>query len=125
MENTKFDQMIQILDSLIFECASVEVASTEELLNFSVREVTARIERARVVLGLMDKFVKNELYHIIGMGDLTEGQLLTLCRKVRILTAHRPYLKPLAAASWQVGEIPAKAAYKCEVVKLKLTRELQ
>ena len=53
----------------------------------------------RKVNGQMDKFIKDDLYHIIGMGNLNAAQLSHIVRLTKILLKYRSDIKFFAGQS--------------------------
>lgn len=122
MENKTFNKIISSLDNIIEECNSTCVHSKEELENLTINEVNLKIAKAKELQGKVDKLAQADLYHIIGMGDLTDEQTLLLCKKVKYACMFRSYIKPLASSSITLVKIPDNEMheYDCKITSLKL-----
>lgn len=124
MNNCKFGSALKNVNNLIDRANALCVHSAEELDCLTLAEVKAKINQARSLQGEIDKLLTAELYHIIGMSDMTKDQVFEFLSRVRILSNFRPYLKPLATSSINIIKIPEDTEYKCTVSGLTLKVDL-
>ena len=77
--------------------------------------------KARNLQSKSDSILHNELYHLIGMGNLTPIQTQKLCAVIKKIASARSYFKPIATYVLnKLPEVPDKSSYKCEVAEIKL-----
>lgn len=72
----------------------------------------------------MTKFAQGDLYHIIGMGDLTPPQMMKLTYLAKDWLQYRSTIKTLAFNFEQISKLPGlpvSAAYKLKLTDLVLT----
>ena len=123
MEKEKFNQIIRNYTKVVEEC--------EEFINlfngnFDLRELKVKdlevlIEKARALQGKTNSILQSELYHLIGMGNLTPTQLAQLCAIVKKISSSRSYFKPVACYVLnKLPEVPDKSNYKCNIAGVKL-----
>lgn len=124
MKDNVFNRLISNVNKLIDRANAVCVHSTEELDTLTLSEVKSKINTARSIYGEVDKLLGTELYHLIGMSDLTKDQMVKLISRIRILSNFRPYLKPLASSNINITKIPDDTEYKCTVSGLTLKNDL-
>lgn len=94
-----FETLMGRLSLLIAE--SVECARFARRFPESSRlgeEEAWMIQKARKIQSAQDKVMKNELHHILGMGDLNEGQTLIFAEAIKKLGETRDEVKRLASA---------------------------
>lgn len=96
-----------------------------EFGHLTISQVNDLAERARALQSNTDQFLKQDLYHIIGMGKLSAVQSAVLNKLVKEITRHRSIIKAVAV----LPKIPDKmaktvATYKASTVGLNLTRQL-
>ena len=93
------------------------------------------IEQAQVVQRfcrqeetIMTKFVQNDLYHLIGMGELTPPQMMKLTYLTKDWLQYRSTVKALAMNFDKISQlpnIPVAAVYVCKTVDLTLASDLE
>lgn len=100
MQHSEYQIIVENLSKQIEQC---EIALSKYNLNardiskMTIKDLNESILSCRVALSTMDKFVKADLYHIIGMGDLNAAQTSHIIKLTKKLTAHRPDIKFVAA----------------------------
>lgn len=90
MRGEDFERMMGNLRTLIdfsAQADSVESPTEEDIII------------ARMAQSIQDKVLKNELHHIIGMGDLTPSQTVEFADAIRELSSHRSAVKRVATSS--------------------------
>jgi hypothetical protein len=76
--------------------------------------------KARDLQSKTDQFLKQDLYHIIGMGNLSASQSAALNKLVKDITAYRTVVKSLAALPTLPNGIAKTSTYKATTFGLKL-----
>ena len=112
------NKLYQLLNEQSMLVAEVS-ASSPIIKEWRLEDIQNRVRRARCLQSSQDDFFKNELYHIIGMGNLTVYQTSKLIKSVRELGNDRGVLKQLATIdlkdlfnpSISVLKIGSKAQY--------------
>lgn len=93
-----------------------------DLNNLTIKAFKDLMEKAKTLQSKTDKILRNELYHLIGMGNLTATQTQKLCAVVKRISASRSYFKPVAGYILnKLPDVPDKSSYKCELAGIKLT----
>lgn len=125
MNKDVFNAMIKRIDDDIASCKELCVENKEEFDNLTLKEIRRRVELARILQSKVDKIVTAELYHVIGMGDLTVSQQSIFIKKIKELTMVRQYLKPLAMYQLtDIPNIPDETEYKCTALGVRLKGKL-
>lgn len=128
MKATEFETIKTVLTKYIKQTAEVVDACTVngqvEFDHLTIGQVNDLSESARTLQSKTDQFLKQDLYHIIGMGNLSAVQSAVLNKLVKEVTSHRSILKAVAA----LPKIPNKmskrvATYKASTVGLHLTKQ--
>ena len=126
MVKEKFESLLNQITSLIDDCKSCVVYSSDELLKMTLAEIQKRIDKAQDIQSSMDTVLTTELYHILGMGNLSASQQLRFMSKVREYCSYRPYIKMLSQYNLPaVPSINNKAEYRCKTLKIKLTKSIK
>lgn len=87
MNISNFNTIIKNIDEL---CNQVDI-NRDNLLNniflsnINIDEIKKYIEDTSNLQSKIDQILHNELYHIIGMGNLSSNQLATFCKYVKRL----------------------------------------
>lgn len=72
-----------------------------------------------------DRFLTADLYHLIGMGNLSASQAASLNKLVKELTSYRPLMKSLAGMPFIETQVKDTTSYEVKVAKLGLTAEVR
>jgi hypothetical protein len=80
-------------------------------------------EQARDLQSKTDSFLQTELYHIIGMGNLSASQAATLSKLVKGITAHRSVVKVAAGIPTLPKKVSATSTYKSKTFGFSLNAE--
>ena len=92
MKSNIFLNITTNIDGLIVKCK--RIAKAYQSGNLSEIQECAGL--ARDTQGKLDKVFQSEMYHLIGMGDLTIGQSTQFIKKLKELGAYRPIVKTVA-----------------------------
>lgn len=123
MENNNYNNMMKRLCGLVRKCEDTVacVKCKEDLEQLPLQSVIKMTETARSLLGEMDIIANTELYHILGMGDLTPMQELAFIDVIKQFLKYRPYVKSIASfVIPKVPTIPDTTGYKCKVLGVNL-----
>lgn len=123
MERNQFNSIIENYTKVAEEGESfIELFNGDfNLNNLTIKDFKQLIEKARNLQRKTDQILSSELYHLIGMGNLTSTQTSKLCALVKRISASRSYFKPVAGYVLnKLPEVPDKSSYKCEVAGVKL-----
>lgn len=128
MKATEFETIKTVLTNYIKQSAEVvdmcSVNGQIEFTHLTVGQVNELTESARILQSKTDQFLKQDLYHIIGMGNLSAVQSAVLNKLVREVTNHRSVVKAVAT----LPRVPSKMSktvsiYKASTVGLQLTKQ--
>lgn len=125
MLKKQFDGIISQIDTLIAKCEECKISSQAEFNALTIAEARRVIDKARAAKSDMDKVLQSELYHIIGMGNLSAAQEVQLCAKIRQYGSYRPYIQAICTYELPATPgIPAKTDYNCKVLKINLNKKV-
>lgn len=121
MEKKDFDLLLKNLDSLINRCVKLkEDLGNTKLQDLSVTDYNKTVDRASSLQGEQDKVVTCDLYHIVGMGNLTVTQQATFISKIKEVLETRSLIKFVAGQpKIKVGKQDAKSEYVCTLLSGK------
>lgn len=129
MEVKLFDEIMINLNNLIAKCESTvgNITCKDDIENLPLKQVRCLIDDCRDILSDMTKIVTNELYHIIGMGNLTVVQQSKFTSRIQLLLTYRPDIQCIASIVIpNTPKIPTKNEHKLSVlsnVKLSISSE--
>lgn len=121
-----FDIMMSNLYKLIRFCEDnmAFIKSKEDLEDLPLKNVRQVVNNAKIIQSKMDSIMKNELYHVIGMANLTTMQELMFIDSIKHLLKYRSYVKSVATISIPtLPDIPDKSNYECKILGVNLTYE--
>ena len=125
MEEKLFYKVTDKLNDLISSSEAHVIRSKEEFDNLSLKQLRTRIENAKKIISDMDIIMQVEMYHILGMGDLTMSQQSIFISKIKKLCSYRSYLKAIAGYQIQsTPTIPEKSNYNCKVLGINLSKNI-
>ena len=128
MKATEFETIKTSLAKYIKKTMEIVDACTVngkiEFAHLTIGQLNDLSESARTLQSETDQFLKQDLYHIIGMGELSAAQSAILNKLVKDITSPRSIIKAVAA----LPKIPNKmsktvATYKVSIVGLNLTNQ--
>lgn len=123
MEKNTFEQIIKNYTKVADECEEFinMFGGNFDLEELKIKELKVLIEKARSLQGKTDSILHNELYHLIGMGNLTPVQTAQLCAIIKKISGARSYFKPVSTYVLnKLPMVPDKSDYKCNVAGVKL-----
>lgn len=98
MKESEFTKVSVKLSQLITEQSTLinEITSNSIIKEWALKDIQDRVRRARRLHSWQDEFFKNELYHLLGMGNLTVSQTSQLLKSSRSLSKGRTIIKQLS-----------------------------
>lgn len=128
MKREDFEKIKAAVNNYIIKLSKLADTCTIDgvfiLDHLTVKELTILVDQARELQGKTDQFLKQDLYHIIGMGNLSGSQTTTLTKLVKQLTEHRSVMKTVAAISPIAlpKKVTATTSYNSKVLNYTLSR---
>lgn len=116
MKHSEYQIVVENLSKQIEQCKTVLSKynlNTRDISKMTIKDLNESILSCRTAVSEMDKFVKDDLYHIIGMADLNAAQTSHIIKLTKELVSHRGDLKFIAGQNTIL--IPKKkkeSAYK-------------
>lgn len=104
------------------------IKTTDDLKRLTLENAQILLRFCRQEESIMTKFVQNDLYHLIGMGDLTPPQMMKLTYLTKDWLQYRSTVKALAMnfdKISQLPKIPVASAYVCKVFDITLTSDAE
>lgn len=122
MDKKDFGIIVHNLDDLITQCKDVRTKfESISLKTVTVKDYNDILNSAASLQGKQDKVVHNDLYHLIGMGNLTVTQQSTLTKKIKELMETRSFIKFLASQTrLTIGKFTDSGTYQCSLLGKKL-----
>ena len=125
MNNKDFKRMINNINGLITSADKLKttVESKPELDDFSIKELKSMVSLARSLQGSQDKIFTQELYHVLGMADLSAAQSSAFCKKIKEFASYRHTIKYLC--TYPIDTLPVAPVctntteYECKVLNLQ------
>jgi hypothetical protein len=116
MKYLEYQIIVDNLSKQIEQCKTVLSKynlNTRDISKMTIKDLNESILSCRTAVSEMDKFVKDDLYHIIGMADLNAAQTSHIIKLTKELVSHRGDIKFIAGQNTIL--IPKKkkeSAYK-------------
>jgi hypothetical protein len=128
MRASEFNAITTVLNNFITQSAEVSnacvVSGKVDLDRLTVGQVKDLSTKARSLQSKTDQFLKQDLYHIIGMGNLSASQSAALNKLVKEVTSHRSIIKTVAALPTLPNKVDVVATYKATTVGLQLSKQI-
>lgn len=123
MQKQDFERIMSNLNAVIDICKECreKIQQAGEYGNLTINESNALITKAISAKSKMDKIIMNELYHLIGMGNLSGLQTSKLCAKIKILCSHRYLLERLVSLKPTTLSAGKGSNYNCQILDIKLS----
>ena len=99
MRHSEYQIIVENISKQIEQC---EIILSKYNLNardtskMTIKDLNESILSCRTAVSEMDKFVKDDLYHIIGMADLNAAQTSHIIKLTKELLSHRGDIKFIA-----------------------------
>ena len=97
MDQTVFTKVMSNVTFITKKCAAIAGAYRRGTLT------NKACGAARKLQGDMDKILMDEVYHIIGMGSLTQTQQVGFANGINALSQYRPIIKYVASLQTAAG----------------------
>ena len=109
MEKEYYNKIINALDEKIKICKENFglIKTKQDVENLSVVEARRLKDLAKTEVEDMTEIVMVELYHILGMGNLTVIQTTTFIRKMKEYLSYRPTMKNFSRAFNTLEDLPS------------------
>lgn len=121
MEKEEYSKLIEALNIRVDECHKYldEIKTTDDLKNVSIARALEIRDFCIKEVDLQTKVLMCDLYHIIGMGNLSAVQMNLFIKLIKDYAHFRPDLKALATKLDSISDLPtlpAKTKYKLQVL---------
>ena len=108
MKKEEFDLVISALQERLDNCEKYlgEIQTTEDLKNITIGQVLELRDFCVAEVEKMTKIAMVDLYHIIGMGDLSVPQMMKFVFMMKAYLAYRPNIKSISKGFDSITELP-------------------
>ena len=108
MKKEEFDLVIGALQKRLNNCEKYlgEIKTTEDLKNITIGQALELRDFCVAEVEKMTKIVMVDLYHIIGMGDLSVPQMMKFIFLMKAYLAYRPNIKSISKGFDSITELP-------------------
>lgn len=117
MKHSEYQSIIENISEQISQCESALSKynlNLQDINKMTVEDINTTISSCRKMHQSMDKFVRDDLYHIIGMANLNAAQTSRIIKLTKELLKYRSDIKHFAGQS----TIPVSTGKKESVYKL-------
>lgn len=117
MKKEEFDLVINALQERLDNCEKYlgGIKTTEDLKNITIGQALELRDFCVAEVEKMTKIVMVDLYHIIGMGDLSVPQMMKFVFMMKAYLAYRPNIKSISKgfdSMTNLPKIPVKTKFK-------------
>ena len=117
MKKEEFDLVIGALQERLNNCEKYlgEIQTTEDLKNITIGQALELRDFCVAEVEKMTKIAMVDLYHIIGMGDLSVPQMMKFVFMMKAYLAYRPNIKSISKgfdSMTDLPKIPVKTKFK-------------
>ena len=117
MKKEEFDLVVSSLQERLDNCEKYlgEIKTTEDLKNITIGQALELKDFCIAEVEKMTKIVMVDLYHIIGMGDLSVPQMMKFVFLMKAYLAYRPNIKSISKgfdSMTNLPKIPVKTKFK-------------
>ena len=117
MKKEEFDLVIGALQERLDNCEKYlgEIQTTEDLKNITIGQALELQDFCIAEVEKMTKIAMVDLYHIIGMGDLSVPQMMKFIFLMKAYLAYRPNIKSISKgfdSMTNLPKIPVKTKFK-------------
>ena len=108
MKKEEFDLVIGALQERLDNCEKYlgEIKTTEDLKNITIGQALELRDFCVAEVEKMTKIAMVDLYHIIGMGDLSVPQMMKFVFMMKAYLAYRPNIKSISKGFDSITELP-------------------
>ena len=108
MKKEEFDLVIGALQERVDKCEKHlgEIKTTEDLKNITIGQALELRDFCVAEVEKMTKIAMVDLYHIIGMGDLSVPQMMKFIFLMKAYLAYRPNIKSISKGFDSITELP-------------------
>ena len=108
MKKEEFDLVIGALQKRLNNCEKYlgEIKTTEDLKNITIGQALELRDFCVAEVEKMTKIAMVDLYHIIGMGDLSVPQMMKFVFLIKAYLAYRPNIKSISKGFDSITELP-------------------
>ena len=108
MKKEEFDLVISALQERLDNCEKYlgEIKTTEDLKNITIGQALELKDFCVAEVEKMTKIAMVDLYHIIGMGDLSVPQMMKFVFMMKAYLAYRPNIKSISKGFDSITELP-------------------
>ena len=108
MKKEEFDLVISALQERLDNCEKYlgEIQTTEDLKNITIKQALELKDFCVAEVEKMTKIAMVDLYHIIGMGDLSVPQMMKFIFLMKAYLAYRPNIKSISKGFDSITELP-------------------
>lgn len=100
MKNLDYQLIVKNLANQINQCESALIQynlCSQDVSKMVIEQINSTISSCREAQGEMDKFVTSDLYHLIGMADLSAAQTAKIIKLTKTLLKYRSDIKFFAS----------------------------
>lgn len=117
MKKEEFDLVISALQERLDNCEKYlgEIQTTEDLKNITIGQALELKDFCVAEVEKMTKIAMVDLYHIIGMGDLSVPQMMKFVFLMKAYLSYRPNIKSISKgfdSMTNLPKIPVKTKFK-------------
>ena len=117
MKKEEFDLVISALQERLDNCEKYlgGIQTTEDLKNITIKQALELKDFCVAEVEKMTKIAMVDLYHIIGMGDLSVPQMMKFIFLMKAYLAYRPNIKSISKgfdSMTNLPKIPVKTKFK-------------
>ena len=117
MKKEEFDLVISALQERLDNCEKYlgEIQTTEDLKNITIKQALELKDFCVAEVEKMTKIAMVDLYHIIGMGDLSVPQMMKFVFLMKAYLSYRPNIKSISKgfdSMTNLPKIPVKTKFK-------------
>lgn len=108
MKKEEFDLVIGALQERLDDCKKYlgEIKTTEDLKNITIGQALELRDFCVAEVEKMTKIAMVDLYHIIGMGDLSVPQMMKFVFMMKAYLSYRPNIKSISKGFDSITELP-------------------
>ena len=108
MKKEEFDLVVSSLQERLDNCEKYlgEIKTTEDLKNITIGQALELRDFCVAEVEKMTKIAMVDLYHIIGMGDLSVPQMMKFIFLMKAYLSYRPNIKSISKGFDSITELP-------------------